>query len=88
MPATGSYTITRYCSGAPCPNWTTLSAYQQICPKAVSMGFWKGPGGPGAIGQYQSSGGSQYKGDPNSVSTGSKDADDMNSTSGLQSFTH
>lgn len=69
-PASGGYVITRYCKGVPCPNWKTLMAYQSICPQAHSMGVWIGPGGPGAVGQYQSSGGSKFVGNPADPVTG------------------
>lgn len=69
-PASGGYVITRYCAGVPCPNWTTLNAYQSICPQAISLGAWIGPGGPGSIGQYQSSGGSMFVGNPGDPVTG------------------
>lgn len=69
-PASGAFVITRYCKGVPCPNWTTLNAYKAICPQAISMGMWTGPGGPGAIGQYQSSGGSKFVGNPADPVTG------------------
>lgn len=65
-PATGTYVITRYCSGSPCPNWNTLSAYTSLCPQAVGMGTWSGPGGAGAVGQYQATGGSKFKGEAQS----------------------
>lgn len=65
-PVTGTYVITRWCTGVPCPNWQTLNAYIALCPQARGMGPWVGPGGPGAIGQYQSSGGSKFVGDVNS----------------------
>lgn len=62
-PATGTYVITRWCTGSPCPNWQTLNPYMKLCPQALRMGTWTGPGGPGSIGQYQSSGGSRFQGD-------------------------
>lgn len=63
-PGTGAFVITRYCSGAPCPNWQTLNAYIALCKAGgPSTGVWLGQGGPGVIGNYQSSGGSQYKAD-------------------------
>jgi hypothetical protein len=68
-PATGTFVITRWCTGVPCPNWTTLYAYMALCPQARGMSPWMGPGGPGVIGQYRSSGGAQFRGD-NSNPTG------------------
>lgn len=62
----GAFVITRYCSGAPCPNWTTLRAYVALCSQQQKTGSWVGPGGPGQAGQYRSSGGSQYRGDARS----------------------
>lgn len=63
-PGTGAFVITRYCSGAPCPNWQTLNAYVALCHQGgPSTGVWLGEGGPGVVGNYQSSGGSQYKAD-------------------------
>lgn len=66
-PVLGTYVITRYCP-SPCPYWPSLRAYQSICPQALSTGPWTGPGGPGQVGQYQSSGGSQYVGDADNPS--------------------
>lgn len=65
-PITGSYVVTRYCSGAPCPNWNTLSLYISLCPQALSAGTWGGPGGAGSVGQYQGTGGSKFKGETQS----------------------
>lgn len=63
-PSAGAYTIQWYCSGVPCPNWQYIPAYTSLCPQGRGVGKWEGPGGPGATGQYQSSGGSQYKANP------------------------
>lgn len=66
-PGTGAFVITRWCTGVPCPNWKTLNAYIALCRRGgPSTGVWLGPGGPGVIGNYQSSGGSQYEADESS----------------------